>query len=148
MKDLAPRNRDLSPGYASPFFMLRREMDRLFDDAFRVGAPGQAWPQVEMTERDKDVVVSAELPGLDQKDIDVSVDDDVLILCGEKRSEHNEQDRHFSERFYGRFERRLQLPTDVDEANVKATYKDGVLTVTLPKSSDSQRGAKHIQINS
>jgi len=91
----------------SPFLTLHREMNRLFDDVFNnFGAPSvlgrmPAWPSIEVVQSEKDVRISAELPGLDEKNVEVLVDNDVLTLRGEKRSETQDQDRRFSERYYG-----------------------------------------------
>jgi HSP20 family protein len=147
MKDVAPRHRDFSQDHLySPFFTSRRELDRLCEDMFQGALAGRDWPRVEMAERDQDIIVTAELPGLKSKDIDISIDAKTLTLRGEKRSQHDDLANHYSERFYGRFERRLRLSSEVDEDTVKAAYKDGVLTVTLRKKLDGRRGAKRIQI--
>jgi HSP20 family protein len=117
---------------ASPFLTLHREMNRLFDEAFRsFEAPllfGRlpSWPNVEISETDKELRVSAELPGLEEKEVLLS--DDVLTIRGEKKSEVEDKERQFSERFYGRFERRIPLGTEVEEDQVAALFKNGVLT--------------------
>lgn len=162
MRDLIPWGRSRAPARQdeprydaplSPFFTLRREMDRLFDDAFRglgvspfAGGFGASWPHVEVTERDKDVRLTAELPGLEEKDIELRVEDNVLILSGEKRHELDDEERHYSERFYGRFERRLALPADVDDERAEAKFRNGVLTVTLPKTERPRAERKRIAI--
>ncbi|MES1994687.1 Hsp20/alpha crystallin family protein [Sphingomonas sp. Ant H11] len=140
-------------GTPSPFLSLHRDMNRLFDEAFRdFGAPGlfgrtPAWPSVEVTETEKDVRIAAELPGLEEKDVEVLIEDGVLTLRGEKRSHTEDAARQFSERTYGRFERRIGLGFDVEEEKVAADFKNGVLTVTLPKSERAQSKAKRIAIN-
>jgi HSP20 family protein len=96
---------------------------------------------------DGEVRVSAELPGMDEKDVEVLVDNDVLTIRGEKKSEHEDQGRRFSERYYGRFERAIALPFEVDEEKAEASFKNGVLTVTLPKSATAKDTAKRIAIN-
>ena len=139
----------------SPFLALHREMNRLFDDVFSrfdSGMPSlfgrmPAWPSVEVTETDKDVRISAELPGLDEKDVEIFVSDDVLTIRGERKEEVEDKERHFSERFYGRFERRIPLGVEVDEDKVAASFKNGVLTVTLPKTEQAQARTKRIAIN-
>jgi HSP20 family protein len=138
----------------TPFFALRREMDRLFDDAFRgfglsdfSRANGFGWPHVEVVDRDKEIRVTAELPGLLEKDIEIQVEDDVLTLRGEKRSEFNDEDRRYSECYYGRFERRVALPTEVDEDRANATFRNGVLTVVLPKTERARQHTKRIPIS-
>src|SRR5919107_3761263 len=137
----------------SPFLTLHREMNRLFDDVFNTfgNTPSllgrmPAWPSVEVIQSDQDIRVSAELPGLDEKDVEVLVDNDVLTLRGEKRSETQDQERRFSERYYGRFERAIPLPFAVEEDKAEASFNNGVLTVTLPKSEKAQDKAKRIAI--
>jgi HSP20 family protein len=79
--------------------------------------------------------------------VEVLLDDDVLTLRGEKRSETEDKDRQFSERFYGQFERRIALGTEVEEGKIDARFKNGVLTITLPKTERAQSRAKRIAIN-
>jgi HSP20 family protein len=141
----------------SPFLSLHREVNRLFDDVFRgfdgVSAFGRlpslrpGWPNLEISDTDKDIRVSAEVPGLEEKDIEVLLEDGVLVLRGEKKSEIEDKDRQFSERFYGRFERSIAVGSDVDQDRVNATFKNGVVTVVLPKTERAQRKAKRIAIN-
>ena len=106
----------------TPLFTLHREMNRLFDDVFRgfdsptLWSGRGAWPQLEVQDTDTEYRVSAELPGLEEKDIEILVEDGVLVLRGEKRAETDDRGRAFSERFYGRFERRLVLG-DIDEGS-------------------------------
>ena len=104
------------------------------------------WPSVELNETDKEVKVIAELPGIEQKDVEVELADGVLMISGEKKSETEDKERRFSERYYGRFERRIPVD-DVDQDNVAASFKDGVLTVTLPKLPTAERKVKRIAIN-
>jgi len=129
----------------SPFLTLHREMNRLFDDVFNGfgNTPSllgrmPAWPSVEVVQSDKDIRVSAELPGLDEKDVEVLVDDDVLTIRGEKRSETQDKERRFTERTYGRFERVIPLPFAVEEDKAEASFTNGVLTVALPRSAQAQ----------
>ncbi len=137
----------------SPFLALHRDMNRLFDDAFRdFGMPSAfsrmpVWPSVEVAETDTAIRVSAELPGLDEKDVEVALDNGDLTLRGEKKSEVEDKARHFSERYYGRFERRIPLGFDVDESKVDATFRNGVLTVTVPKPEKAREKTKRIAIN-
>lgn len=133
-----------------PFLALHREVNRLFDDVFRdfgAGFGRSAWPSVEVSETDKEVRVCAELPGLDENDVDVVYDDGVLTLRGEKRSDVEDKRRHYSEHFYGRFERVIPIPVAVDEDAIKATFKKGVLTVALPKTRAQQEGVRRIPIS-
>ena len=104
------------------------------------------WPSVEFNETDKEVKVIAELPGIEQKDVEVEIADGVLTISGEKKSETEDKERRFSERYYGRFERRIPVD-DVEQDKVAASFKNGILTVTLPKSPTAQRKVKRIAIN-
>jgi HSP20 family protein len=163
MRDLIPwnRNRDVSVRRgeeASPFVTLHREMNRLFDDVLRgfdLAPFGSdrfvdrtiSWPNIEVGETDKEVKVTAELPGLDDKDVQVELANGVLSIKGEKKTEIEDKDRLFSERYYGHFERRIPVE-DVDEDKVSAAFKNGVLTVTMPKVAQARSKVKHIAINS
>jgi len=167
VRDLIPWGRNngnqtpsvLRDGERDPFLSLHREVNRLFDDVFRGfgsslpsfsggSALGGAWPSVEISDGEKEIKVTAEVPGLKEKDIEVLLDEGVLTLKGEKRSETEDKDKQFSERFYGRFERRIPLGYEVKEDNVDARFQNGVLTVTLPKSEKAQSRVKRIAINS
>ena len=142
-----------------PFLSLHREVNRLFDDVFRrfdASLPvtgraspfGSNWPSVEISDNDKEIRVTAEVPGLDEKDIEILLDDGVLTLRGERRSETEDKDRQFSERYYGRFERRIPLGCEIEEGKVDARFKNGVLSVSLPKTAKAQSQAKRIEIKS
>jgi len=137
-----------------PLLSLHREVNRLFDDVFRgfgVPALGQfgraSWPNLELAETDRDIRVTAELPGLDEKDVDITVEEGVLTLRGEKKSEVEDKDRGYTERSYGRFERRIGLPRGVDRDKAVATFRNGVLTVTLPKTEAAKQDIRRIPIN-
>lgn len=138
-----------------PLLSLHREVNRLFDDVFRgFGVPAFAgldrsagWPHVELGETDKEIRVTAELPGLDEKDVEITVEDGALTLRGEKRSEVEDKDRGYTERSYGRFERRIGLPKGVDRDKADATFKNGVLTVTLPKTEAANENVRRIPVN-
>jgi HSP20 family protein len=161
VRDLIPwtKGQQLSTGREAfdPFLTLHREMNRIFDDVFRgfgplgrVGNPmmeGQfAWPRLELSETDKAVTVSAELPGLSENDVQVEMANGVLSIRGEKKAERSDESKFVSERYYGSFER--QIPLDgVEEDKAQADFKNGVLTVTLPKSEQSNRNVKRIAIN-
>jgi HSP20 family protein len=161
IRDLIPwnRGRELSVRRgeeSNPFLTLHREMNRLFDDVFRgfdlapIGTDRffdrMGWPNIEVSETDKEVRVTAELPGLDQKDLEVELANGVLTISGEKKRETEDKDRVFSERYYGRFERRIPVE-DVEQDKVSAAFKDGVLTVTMPKALHAQSKVKRIAIN-
>ena len=138
-----------------PLLSLHREVNRLFDDVFRgFGVPAFAgfdrpagWPHVELGETDKEIRVTAELPGLDEKDVEITVEDGALTLRGEKRSEVEDKDCGYTERSYGRFERRIGLPQGVDRDKADATFKNGVLTVTLPKTEAANENVRRIPVN-
>ena len=159
LTDLIPwgRNRTVAPNrfyeQGDPFLALHREMNRIFDDfarGFAMGlpsrvGPSETWPNVEVRETDKEVQVVAELPGMDQKDVALSLEDGVLRIQGEKKSESN--GALYTERWHGRFQRAVQLGPDVDPDQVSAAFKDGVLTVSLAKRPEAQRQVKHIPIS-
>jgi HSP20 family protein len=141
----------------NPFLTLHREMNRLFDDVFsgfglmsRTPALMEgrfSWPHVELSETDKALKVTAELPGLEEKDVEVQLAGGALIIRGEKKVESEGDGKVFSERYYGSFER--QIPLDgVQEDKAEASFKNGVLTVTLPKSEDARQSVRRITINS
>lgn len=144
----------------NPFLSLHREVNRLFDDAFRgietrwpsfgsaFSSQRGGWPNVEIAETDKEWKVCAEVPGLDEKDIEVFIDEGMLTLRGEKRSEIEDKEKQFSERYYGHFERRIPLASDIEPDRAEAKFKNGVLTVTVPKSANASSRVKHIAIKS
>lgn len=140
-----------------PFTTLHREMNRLFDDVFRgfgslgrFGAPlieGRfGWPNIELSENDKALTVSAELPGMSEKDVQVEIAQGVLTLRGEKKAERTDAGKYFSERYYGSFERRIPLD-GVIEDKAEASFRDGILSITIPKSDEASSGVKRIPIN-
>jgi HSP20 family protein len=150
-----------------PFDALRSQIDRLFHD-FQVGflqGPSRSlldiepfWrrdfgfevtPAVDIVEKEKAFEVTAELPGLDVKNIDLQLSDNVLTIKGEKQEEKEEKtkDRYVSERRYGSFRRSLQVPSGVDADKIEASFKSGVLTVTLPKSPEAQKKQKTIPVS-
>jgi HSP20 family protein len=141
---------------AHPAVPLVDEMNRLFDDFFRdfpttAAAPAFV-PSLEVEETADAVRVCAELPGIEEKDFELSVEDGVFTLRGEKRSEKSEKDEKAgwsrSERSYGRFERRIALPADVEVEKANATFKNGVLAVTLPKRAETKQKAHAIPVKS
>jgi len=160
MRDLIPwgRNNGNAPASfesepMSPFLSLHREMNRVFDEAFRsFAAPSvfgttQAWPKIEVAERDNEIQVMAELPGMEEKDVEVMLSDGALVIRGERKSEFEDKDRQFSERYFGHFERRIPVGTDVTEDSISATFKNGLLTVTVPYAEGSRSAVKRIPIN-
>ena len=139
----------------NPFLSLRNEMNRLFDsffDDFNIRPFRERWgkifPQVNIKENNKQIEVSAEMPGIDQKDVDISIYNNVLTLRGEKKQEKEDKDGDYyhKECSYGSFHRDIALPCEVEEEKVKADFKKGVLKITLPKKEETQRKAKKIEI--
>ena len=151
-----------------PFDTLRNQIDRLFHD-FQTGflqAPSYRslldiepfWrrdfgfnvtPAIDIVEKEKAFEVTAELPGLDAKNVDIQLSDNVLTIKGEKQEEKEEKtkDRYVSERRYGSFRRSLQVPGSVDVDKIEANFKNGVLTVTMPKSPEAQKKQKTIPVS-
>jgi HSP20 family protein len=150
-----------------PFESLRQEVERLFDDFGR----GFGWspfrtpmsrmeplwgrelglrdaPVVDVAEREKDYEITAELPGMEEKDIEVNLSDDVLTIKGEKKEEKEEKhkDYYLSERRYGSFQRSFRVPDGIDASKIEAQFKNGVLTVTLPKTPDAQKKQTKIEV--
>lgn len=145
-----------------PLSRLHQEMDRLFEDFFngvgwtfpgvltetgeRYGAPSVLHPQLDIAETRDAYTVTVEVPGVDEKDIEISIQDDTLTLSGEKRRESSEGDGHFHrvERTYGHFQRTLALPGDADADNITANFNNGVLTVNIPRLEgvQSERGRR------
>ena len=159
-RDLTPYGgRSLSPFGRDPFFNFRREMDRLFDDFF-APAEGRSFlagegaalsavnPSIDLNETEKAFELTAELPGLEQKDVELTLRDNAIVISGEKRKERNEGDggRRWSERSFGRFQRVIPLPEEVDAEKVEAKFKNGVLKVTLPKNPKAQDKTRKIEI--
>jgi HSP20 family protein len=145
---------------------FRSEMDRLFDGfasgfgfpslhrvfdiepAWRsMGSFGFSAPLIDMSEDDKAYKISAELPGLDANDVDVSISGNTLVLKGEKRQEKEEKEKnyYFSERAYGTLQRTFELPPSIDRDKVSADFSKGVLTITLPKTPEAQKQLKKIE---
>ena len=127
---------------------LRHEMDRLLERFFgevpSLGLPGGTWePRLDLSETKDTLTIKAELPGLEAKDLDVSVSGDVLTLKGEKKQEKEEKDeqRHVIERSYGAFVRMVRLPAPVAQDQIKASFKNGVLTINLPKTEEAKQKA-------
>ena len=106
-------------------------------------------PRVDISETDKQLTVKAELPGIAREDIDISLDEGYLIIKGEKKQEKEETGKHFHrvERTYGSFYRSLRLPTMVARDKIDATFKDGVLTVVLPKSEEAKKKITHVTVH-
>jgi HSP20 family protein len=159
---LIPWNRNRSSLVRSsnrdPFFTLQREVNRVFDDIWsgfdmppmRGGiADSNGWPTVDLVEHDKDFLLNVELPGMDEKDIDIQFADGTLILRGERKEEREEAkgDQRYSERMYGRFERHIPLGVEIELAEAKATLKNGLLTVVLPKAAQAKPEKHRIPVS-
>lgn len=149
-----------------PFQGLRREVDRLFEDftmnpfrlpfrrpAFDIEPFWQAesWiaaPAVDLVEKENAFELTAELPGLDEKNVEVKVANGVLTIKGEKQEDKEEKNKdfHMRERRFGSFERALRIPETVDPDKIEASFKRGVLTVTLPKTAEAQKPVKKIEV--
>ncbi len=137
-----------------PFRSFISEVHDLFDRFFSDLAVepttlrGDFVPRVDFVEEDKEYLLKAELPGLSEKDIDVTMDEDSITIRGEKREEKEESRKgyYYAERSFGSFHRVIPLPHDIDRDKVKATFKNGLLTVHLPKSKETLKDVKKITI--
>lgn len=161
-------HREGVPSLADPWRSMtsfRDEMNRMFDDFF-VGAPrfGRSladWPsfepaprfafktpQIDVAESDDHYEITAELPGIDEKDIHLELKEGMMVLKGEKREEKEEKkkDYHLTERHFGSFHRSFRLPEEVDEDKISAEFKNGVLTVKLPKGEKAKESGKKIEV--
>lgn len=138
-----------SPFGGGSLFDLNRQVNRLFDELIDGGrsagsqgfSAGTGWPQLEIEQQDDQIRIVAELPGVKEDDIDLTIEDGMLTLSGEKRSERKDESG-YSERSYGRFERRVTLPSNVDEEKCSADFNNGVLTVMLPRAAEKARGRR------
>jgi HSP20 family protein len=135
-----------------PWGNLREEINRLFDASFSdtdtFPKLMNAWgPSLDLFEDKDNLVVRVELPGMKKSDIDVSLHEGTLTVSGERKEESPDKDAqtHRQERFYGRFQRSIALPVNIAQEKVKATYTDGLLTVTLPKAEDAK--PKQIEVH-
>src|SRR3981189_2430413 len=145
------------------FGPLQREIDRLFDDFARLTTLGAAGsqnqqgsqnlvqnlvPRLDVTETDKEIVITAEMPGLERKDVEISIDDDILTIRGEKKAEVQEGDKdknyQVAEGSYGVFLRCIQLPPGIDPSSIQAVMSNGVLKITIPKPARNE--ARKIEV--
>jgi HSP20 family protein len=132
--------------------LFRREMDRLFDsfftEPFGLDSSTQLVPAINVAETDKEIVVKAELPGVDEKNISVTLSGDNLVLRGEKKEEKEEKNKHHHliERRYGSFERVIGLPAAVDAEKVSAEFRKGVLEIKLTKKEEARRREIKVQV--
>lgn len=168
IKDLIPfkqsgkRGLPIKRSDGDPFDSLHREINRVFDNftrgfwdlspfstsALEESRIGDFIPSVDVTEDDKQFRVTAELPGMDEKDVQVSLANDQIVIKGEKKTETEDKgkDWHRMERSYGSFHRAVALPEGVDTSKAEATFKKGLLTVTVPKKAEARREVKKIAI--
>jgi HSP20 family protein len=150
----------------APFESLRQEIDRLFDDfgmgfrwpfgrslfaaepAFRRELTWAKMPAVDVVESEKGYEITADLLGMDEKNIEVKVTDGVLTMKGERQEEKEEKNKgyYLQERSFGSFQRSFELPESIDSHKIEATFKKGVLTVKLPKKAEAQKPAKKIEV--
>ena|SRR5437867_4130191 len=137
-----------------PFRDLQDRMNRLFTESYRGQAGEEDWalggtwaPAVDIYEQENNIVIKAELPGVDPKDVDIRLDNNILTIKGERKFDNDvkKENYHRVERAYGVFTRSFTLPSGVDPNGIKAEYKDGVLRLTLPKREEAK--PKQIQIS-
>lgn len=154
-KESSPTNQ--SESGSNPLVALQRDINQVFDDFWnrvekgwngRSEVVGMFGPNTDVTETEKSVDVSIELPGMTQEDIDISLSTDAMTIRGEKKIEHEEERKgvYMSERSYGSFYRTVPLPAGVDADKADAKFKNGVLTVSLPKTAEAQAKVKHIPV--
>jgi HSP20 family protein len=142
-----------------PFETLRREIDQMFDfmggfgrfpfqSLAREELPFVNSPPVDVVEKDDAFEITAELPGLDEKDVEVKCTDNTLTIKGEKqeKKEEKKKDFYLSERRFGSFQRTFRIPETVDAEKIGAAFKNGVLTLTLPKTTEAQKRERKIQV--
>jgi HSP20 family protein len=158
IKNIVPFGKKSVPARSeeeNPFALLRREMDTLFDNFFRgfnmepfESRMGVFSPKVDVNETDREIKISAELPGMDEKDIDVSLQNDILTIKGEKKEEKEDKGKDYyrMERSYGSFSRTIPLPVEVETDKVEAKFKKGVLSITLPKTPKAVAETKKIAV--
>lgn len=150
-------------GYPAPLARIHEEFDQLFENMLQgfpqvpstfsgmMPSDGNGWwkPSVDIAATDKEYTVTAELPGVDEKDIDVQLSGDTLVIRGKKEHEKEEKknDYHCVERAYGSFQRQLSLPEDANADDINAAYKKGVLTLTIPREPGKATSPKQIEVN-
>jgi HSP20 family protein len=150
--EIAARERE-----TDPFGALFQQVEDMFEDFTRsYGLPaapataGVLAPRIDVSESDSEIEIKADLPGVEEKDVEVTLSGDVLTIKGEKKQEREEKkkDYHLVERSYGSFQRTLRVPFEVDPAKVKASFDKGVLTVSLPKPPQVKEQVKKIAVQS
>ncbi len=156
IRAMFPSNYAGKEAVRAPISLLQRDLNRLFEDffpGFSAGSENRQTafsPSVDVHETEKEYVVHAELPGVDEKDIDLNLKENHLIIRGEKRNniEKAEEGRRYVERSYGSFQRVIPLAVDVDEDAIDASFAKGVLTVKLPKAKEAKPDSKKISVRS
>lgn len=130
-------------GFGLPSFRRMADPEGWSDSGFNFAAPA-----IDFSEDEKTYHLTAELPGLSEKDINVTISDDLLTITGEKREEKEQKDKnyHYSERRFGSYRRAVQLPQHIDRNKIEASFKNGVLDVTLPKSPDAMQRQRKIEV--
>jgi len=147
----ALRRREPESFFMRPFDEMRRMMEDFWMAPFGEGRFGENFiPSVDVKEEDDQVIVAAELPGIDQKDIDVEVTQDSVRIAGEKRKEQKKEEKGYYHRetSYGAFERIIDLPAAVDEDKAEAEFSKGILTIKLPKSEQARSKRKKVEVKS
>ena len=157
------RRQETRTQYADPFSQIRQEIDRVFDSAFSgFGFPSIGFgreltpaaqtdwlkPTLDVGASDKEYTISVELPGVDEKDVQLELINDTLKIKGDKKQQKEEKEKNYyrMERSYGSFQRVLSLPEDADQDNIKAVYKNGIMNITIPRKAAPKTEVKQIEI--
>jgi HSP20 family protein len=159
LKDLIPwkrrQNDQTESGMDYPLHRFHWNINRILDDIMgswsNDSLPGDGFisPRIDLSETKKNLTITADMPGMDEDNIDVSLENNFLVIRGQKKTEKEDQGQHYyhMERSYGSFYRTISLPCEVDESKVKADYKKGVLTIHLPKPKDERRQSRKIEVH-
>ncbi len=158
-RDLAPHQQPSNMNVESPLLNLQRDIDRMFDNflqGFNVpysvrpaGINAMAAPRINITETRDAYQISAELPGVEEQDVDISLSGDVLTIKGERREEQESSERNYHriESAYGAFQRSITLPEDADRDNINANFRNGILTIEVGKNAESQAETRKIPLS-
>ncbi len=139
----------------TPFDSFRREIDSVFDEFFSLKPSSlfdSDWlPSIDVDENEKEFTVTAELPGMEEKDINVTLENNILTIAGEKKEEKEEKDenrnRYHAERCYGSFSRSVSLPEEIKQDKIKAKFKNGVLSINIPKDESAEKKRISVKVN-
>jgi HSP20 family protein len=162
-KMLPVRRQETQTFHSDPFVQIRQEIDRLFDTAFRgFGFPSTGFgrehtpmaqtdwlkPTLDIGASEKEYTISVELPGVDEKEVQLELINDTLKIKGEKKQQKEEKEKNYyrMERSYGSFQRMLSLPEDADQEKIHAVYKNGIMEITIPRKAAPKTEAKQIEI--